>query len=257
MNTHLRQRHQSKQAIINGWLSIGNSFTAELAAKAGYDSLTIDMQHGMLDFSDLLPMLQATHPTPTLVRVPSAFDHVKVDVIMKVLDAGAAGVIAPQMDTPAIARQIVAACRYPNAGGMRSSGATRAALTRGNDYANQANTDVLAIGMIESQAALDQLDAILDTPGLDGIYIGPNDLSLSLGVPASSEPTSPVVIAAIARILKAAKARRLIAGIFCSSGEACAMRIAQGFDMVTPAHDVAALMQGHSQRLQAARTAFN
>ncbi len=254
MHNPLRERHAAGQSIVNGWLSIPSGFTAELAARAGYDSLTIDMQHGMVGFPDVLAMLQgaATTGTPVLVRVPSAFDHVKVDVMMQVLDAGAFGVIAPQMDTPAIARQIVSACRYPPEG-MRSSGATRANLALGPQYGQAANGAVLAMGMIESASALAHLDDILDTPGLDGIYIGPNDLSLALGEPAQSEPTAAVVVDAIARILAAAKRRKLIAGIFCSTGEACAMRIAQGFDMVTPAHDVAALMQGHSQRLAAAR----
>ncbi len=256
--TDLRERHRLGLPIVNGWLSMPSGFGAELAARAGYDSLTIDMQHGMVDFCDVLPMLQGTSivGTPTLVRVPSAFDHVCVEVMMKVLDAGAHGVIAPQMDSPAIARQIVDACRYPPLG-QRSSGATRASFALGSTqtpYAKSANTSVLAFGMIESQAALDDLDAILDTPGLDGIYIGPNDLSLSLGEPAASEPTSQRVVDAIERIRLSAQSRGLIAGIFCSNGEACAMRLKQGFNMVTPAHDVAALMQGHSQRLNAARS---
>jgi 4-hydroxy-2-oxoheptanedioate aldolase len=190
--------------------------------------------------------------TPTLIRVPSAFDHVKVDVMMQVLDAGATGIIAPQMDTPEIAKQIVAACRFPPVG-LRSHGPTRAMHSNGPNYRDNANQTVVAIGMIESAQALSQLDAILDTPGLDGIYIGPNDLSLSLGASPASEPTDERVVSAIERIRIAAQQRGLIAGIFCGTGEACAMRLKQGFDMVTPAHDVAALLQGHAQRLSAAR----
>ena len=250
----IRQLVQTKRPVVNGWLSMPGGFGAELAARAGYDSLTLDMQHGMLGFGDVLNMLLSIGSvgTPTLVRVPSAFDHVKADVMMQVLDAGAGGIIAPQMDSPAIAAQIVSACRYPPMG-LRSHGPTRAGQAFGPDYPKRANAEILAIGMIESQAALDQLDAILNTPGLDGIYIGPNDLSLSMGVAAKSEPDDPRVVAAIERVRVAAQSRGLIAGIFCTDGEACAHRFKQGFDMATPAHDVAALMQGQRQRLAAAR----
>lgn len=243
----IRELYKARYPIVNGWLCVPGGFGAELAARSGYDSITIDMQHGMLGFPDVLMMLQCigTVGTPTLVRVPSAFDHVKADVMMQVLDAGAGGIIAPQMDTPEIAAQIVAACKYPPAG-KRSFGPIRAAHVN-----PQAET--LAFGMIESAEALAQLDAILDTPGLDGIYIGPNDLSIALGVQPASEPSDERIVATIERIRVAAQARGLMAGIFCSDGQACARRLAEGFDMATPGADASILINAHKAQLLNAR----
>ena len=242
----IQQRFRAQQPIVNAWLSIPSSYSAEVVARQGYHAVTVDMQHGMMDFETAMAMLQAissTDATP-LVRC-SAVDGPQ---IMRLLDAGAYGVICPQVDSPELAQRFVAACRYPPEG-IRSFGPARGVLYGGADYFDHANTHVLALAMIESREALDALDAILDTPGLDGIYVGPNDLALSLGARPGAELAGPVSDA-IARILAAALQRGLLAGIFCSDATLARQRLAEGFHLVTPGNDAGVLGQGCKVRLQ-------
>ncbi|MFT4064085.1 HpcH/HpaI aldolase family protein [Paraburkholderia sp.] len=244
-----KQKFLAGEPVINAWLSIPSSYAAEIVATQGFDSATVDLQHGMVGLDAALGMLQAisiTAATP-LVRCSS----LNGAEIMRLLDAGAYGVICPSIDTPAMAREFVAACRYP-AVGTRSFGPARGALYGGADYFAHANDTILALAMIESQTALDNLEAILDTPGLDGIYIGPNDLALSLGAEPAAEP-GEVVQRAIERILRAARERGLLAGMFCSDGGAARRRLEQGFHLVTPGNDANALATASSARLLATR----
>ncbi|WP_250493151.1 aldolase/citrate lyase family protein [Caballeronia sp. GAWG1-1] len=245
----LKQKFLAGESIVNAWLSIPSSYAAEVVASQGFDSVTVDLQHGMIGFDSAVGMLQAisiTSATP-LVRSPSRDPN----DIMRLLDAGAYGVICPAIDTPQMAADFVAACRYPGKG-TRSFGPARGLLYGGPDYFSKANDVIQAFAMIESKEALDNLDAILATPGLDGIYIGPNDLALSLGV-APSAQLGEIVEQAIARILDAALARGLLAGIFCSDGDAARRRLEQGFHLVTPGNDANALAAASSSRVLAAR----
>ena len=240
----IQQRFRDQLPIVNAWLSIPSSYSAEIVAQQGCHAVTVDLQHDLMDFETSRAMLQAigsTDATP-LVRCPA----VDGPQIMRLLDAGAYGVICPQVDSPELAQRFVAACRYPPAG-TRSFGPARGVLYGGADYFDHANTHVLALAMIESVEALEALDAILDTPGLDGIYVGPNDLALSLGKRPGSEQDA-TVSAAIARILAAARQRGLIAGIFCSDAAMAQQRLAQGFHLVTPGNDAAILGLGCKSR---------
>jgi 4-hydroxy-2-oxoheptanedioate aldolase len=159
--------------IINGWLAIPSSYSAEIMGHQGYDAVTVDLQHGMIDFASALAMLQALSATPAvpLVRVADSTPA----QIMRVLDAGAYGVICPMVSTPEQARRFVAACRYPPQG-IRSFGPARGLLYGGADYPQHANREILTLAMIETREGLANIDAILDTEGLDGVFIGPNDL---------------------------------------------------------------------------------
>lgn len=159
---------------MNGWLSIGNAFTAEIMAAQGYDSLTIDAQHGALDYAAALPMLQAMRASGVvpMVRVPWC----EPGIIMKMLDAGAYGIICPMINTAEQAADFVSYMRYPPKG-QRSFGPTRANFSAGANYAAEANGEILAFAMIETREAMDNLDAIAATPGLDGLYrTGGSDL---------------------------------------------------------------------------------
>ena len=236
----LRQLHAARQPIVNAWLSIPSAYAAEVVAHQGFDAATVDMQHGMMGFSEAVAMLQAvssTHAVP-MVRPPS----LDPPGIMRLLDAGAYGVICPMISTRAEAEALVAACRYPP-GGRRSFGPARGLLYGGPDYFAHANAEILVLGMIETAEALGNLDAILDTPGLDGIYVGPNDLAIELGFPPHAEHDAPAVVAAVARVRMATVTRGKIAGIFCSSGAAARDRLREGFGLVTPGND-AALLKG-------------
>ncbi len=151
---------------------------------------------------------------------------------MKALDAGAYGIICPMVNTRADAEKFVGACRYAPAG-YRSFGPTRALIYAGADYPAQANETVLAIAMIETRAALDNLEAIVSTPGLDGVYIGPADLALSLGHKPKFDHTEPELLEPIERILNAAKAQGVMPGIHCGSAAYAKRMIDLGFQLVT------------------------
>ncbi len=216
--------------VVNGWLAVPSSFCAEVMAHTGWDSLCIDIQHGMVDFQTAISMMQAistTSVTP-IVRVPWN----EPGIIMKCLDAGAYGVICPMINTRADAERLVATCHYPPAG-FRSSGPTRAALYGGSDYQAKANETIVAFAMIETAEALANLDSILSTPGLDAIFIGPNDLAISMGLANSLDPTEPKVVEAISQILAACKRHGVKAGVHTGSAANAKAMIAKGFDFVT------------------------
>jgi 4-hydroxy-2-oxoheptanedioate aldolase len=216
--------------VVTGWLSVPNAFCAEVMAHTGWDALCVDMQHGMMDFQTALAMMQAistTSVTP-IVRVPWN----EPGIIMKSLDAGAYGVICPMINTRADAERLVATCHYPPVG-FRSSGPTRAALYGGSDYQAKANETIVAFAMIETAEAVANLDSILSTPGLDAIFIGPNDLAISMGLPNSLNPTEAKVVDTITRILAACKRHGVKAGIHTGSAATAKAMIAKGFDFVS------------------------
>ncbi len=235
---------------VGAWLSLGNVHTAELIANAGFDWVCVDMQHGLISYSDLLRMLPAISTTETtpLVRVSGN----NLPEINKALDAGAMGVIVPLVNTAEQAKAAVSACLYPP-DGTRSFGPTRAALYGGRGYAAEANGQIACIAMIETQEALDNLEAIVATPGLCGVYVGPSDLALSLGLPPAGAFDEPRHMAAVERILAACKRAKVPAGIHTGGLEWAKRRLAMGFDFVTLGADAGFMMQAASADLAAVR----
>ena len=220
--------------VLNGWLHIPNSFAAELMSQQGWDSLTIDMQHGPVDYQAALGMLQAistTNVTP-FARVPWN----EPGIIMKMLDAGCYGIICPMINTRAQCEAFVGACRYPPRG-YRSMGPTRATLYAGADYAANANHTVITMAMIETKEALGQLDDILSVPGLDAIYVGPSDLSQSMGRGPSSDYAEPDRIAWLEQIIAAAKRHNIFAGIHTGSADYALRVKALGYQFATVGSD--------------------
>ena len=241
----LRSLLNANKTAVNGWLSIPSSYSAEVMSHCGFDAITVDLQHGMIDFGQAVAMLQAistTGVTP-LVR-PGGSNAVE---IMHLLDAGAYGVICPQVDDADIARTVVSACRYPPVG-SRSFGPSRGPLYAGADYYQRANDEILVFVMIESRRAVENLDSILGVEGIDGVFIGPNDLSLSFGGPPGSDPQGelPQIIETIRK--KAVK-RHLATGIFCADGKMARRRAEQGFLMVTPGNDAGILKEACKAQL--------
>jgi 4-hydroxy-2-oxoheptanedioate aldolase len=225
-------------AVVNGWLGIPSSVSAENMAHAGWDSLVIDMQHGLVDYSSAVPMLQAISTTATvpMARVPWNLP----DLMMKILDAGAYGIVCPMINTRAQCEEFVSNCRYAPKG-RRSFGPTRAILYAGADYAKYANDTIITMAMIETAEAMDNLDAILTTPGLDAIYVGPADLGLSLvGIP-SADPTNETTVGAIKTIVEACKRHKIVAGIHCFAPAYAKEMIKLGYQLVTLASDNALL----------------
>ncbi len=237
LKNKLRQAWSAGRPTINGWLSIGNAFSAEIMAAQGYDSLTIDAQHGALDYSAALPMLQAMRASEVvpLVRVP----WLEPGVIMKMLDGGAYGIICPMVSTAEQAAEFVSYMRYPPLG-QRSFGPTRANLSQGPGIAAEANGEVLALAMIETREAMGNLDAIAATPGLDGLYIGPADLTFGLTggrLAPGFDREEPEMIEAIKAILAACRKAGIRAALHCGTADYAARAIGWGFDMTTVSGD--------------------
>ena len=231
----LRKIWREGGTVVNGWLHVPSSFSAEVMAHAGWDSLTIDMQHGPVDYASLVPMLQAISTTDTVpvVRVPWN----DPGLIMRVLDAGSYAVICPMINTREEAEAFVGACRY-RPEGYRSYGPYRATLYGGEDYTDHANETVVTMAMIETQQALDNLDEILGVQGLDAVFVGPSDLGQSLGYGPGTDRGEPEVVQAIERILAAAREHGLAAGIFTGSPEYASRMAQKGFQFVTISSDV-------------------
>jgi len=246
----LRTLWKADQAAINGWLAIPDSFAAEVMAHQGWDTLTIDLQHGVVDYAAMVTMLQAISTTPTvpIVRVP----WLEPGIVMKSLDAGAYGVICPMVNTREEAQRFVSYTNYAPRG-SRSFGPVRAQLYGGADYAQAANDTVVRFAMIETAQALDNLDAILSVEGLDAIYIGPSDLSLSLGCKPQFDDVEPKVQQAIEHIAQRARAHGVVAGVHNGRPDVARARIALGFRFVTVSSDARLLAAGSQQLLRAMR----
>ncbi len=242
----LRTLWQQDQAAVNGWLAIGNSFSAETMAHQGWDTLTIDLQHGVIDYQAMVPMLQAISTTPTvpIVRVP----WLEPGIIMKSLDAGAYGLICPMVNSREDAQKFVAWSSYAPKG-TRSFGPIRALLYGGADYPTHANNTIVRFAMIETAQALDNLDAIMSVEGLDAIYIGPSDLSLALGCRPVFDDVDPPVAQAIDHILERATAHGIQAGVHNGIAEGALARIAKGFRFVTIGSDARLMAAGSQQVL--------
>lgn len=245
--TRLRKLWSDGKPTLNGWCSIGNAFAAEIMAAEGFDSLAVDMQHGALDYSDLLPMLQAmrANGATLLARV----QWLDPSHVMKALDAGAEGIICPMVNTANEAAALVSYMRYPPSG-TRSFGPTRAVIAHGAGYGAKANDTVLAFAMIETAEGFANLEAIAATPGLDGIYVGPSDLSLSLSkgqLAAGMDREEPEMIAALQRIATVCKARGIIAALHCVTAAYAARAIGWGYRMTTVGGDTRFLSRGAAE----------
>lgn len=248
----LIKRWQQGDTLVNGWLTIPSSWTAELLAHAGFDTLTIDAQHGLAtDMTAILPMLQAISTTDTLplVRVPwnDPATH------MRMLDAGAQGIICPMLNTRAETEAFVQACRYPPHG-CRSFGPMRAGL-RTAEYFQSANEEVVTLAMIETELGYKNVEDLAQTPGLTGLYVGPWDLCLSLGLEKVADFSDPILLEVLKHILAVAVKNKLVAGIHCNSPEVAVQMQEMGFHFVTPLTDTFMLQKAAAEGLNRFRWA--
>jgi 4-hydroxy-2-oxoheptanedioate aldolase len=230
----LRTLWERGEVPINGWLSIPSAWTAEIVASSGYDAVTIDMQHGYIDFETAFAMLQAIGNTRAVPLVRVWWNDPAL--IGRVLDAGALGVICPLINDRTQAAAFVSACRYPPQG-FRSYGPVRAALCYGDGYFESANSQIVTFAMIETAQGLANVDEIVATPELDGLYIGPADLSVALGLPPATEPSDPRFFAAVDRILAAAEAHGKIVCLHARTPEYAQRMLSKGFRFVTLGND--------------------
>ncbi|HBV3339680.1 aldolase/citrate lyase family protein (plasmid) [Klebsiella pneumoniae] len=238
------------RTVLNGWLSIASSFSAEIMAEQGYDSLTIDLQHGFVGYEQATHMLQAMRASGVapMVRVP----WLEPGIIMKALDAGAWGIICPMVNTAEQARKLVSYVRYPPTG-SRSFGPTRVSFSVGQDYGQHADEQVVCFAMIETAEALENLEEIIATPGLDGVYIGPADLTLGLTgrkYRTGFDRTEPEIVDAIKHILHTAHRAGKKAGLHNGSATYAAKAAEWGFDLVTLSNDVQLLRTAAATSIQ-------
>ncbi|MGE0313135.1 MAG: HpcH/HpaI aldolase/citrate lyase family protein [Lautropia sp.] len=232
----IKELFKQKKTAWSGWASIGNPYSAEVLGHSGVDAVVVDLQHGMIYLDQAFAMLAAISATPAMPMVRVSENQ--FFEANKLLDAGAYGVICPMIDDADAARRFVGACRYPPMG-TRSFGPTRGLLYGGPDYFTHANDTILTLGMIETPLGLKNLDEIAAVPGLDGLFIGPSDLSIALGVAPSPDWTNGPLSEAIDRILAAARRHGKIAGIFCVSVEFAEAMRDKGFDYINLSNDAA------------------
>lgn len=244
-------RVRNRERILGYWSVIDSPVSTEWLAHVGWDYIALDLQHGLIGYSGMLAgitAIDAAQGPAALVRVEAN----NATVIGRALDAGAAGVIVPLIDTPEDAAAAVSAATYPPAG-IRSYGPMRSQLRIGPDPA-AANRDTVVLAMIETPQGLANVEAICAVPGLDGVYVGPSDLRLAVG---GASPTDPSVDeefdAALVRVQKAAAAAGITAGIHTATGSIAAQRLSAGFTLATVASDLTHLKAVSADHLKAAR----
>ena len=238
------------KGAINGWCSIPSTITAEIMSLNKFDSITIDLQHGLIDYQVALNILQVfskIEATP-MVRVPWN----EPGIIMKMLDAGSLGIICPMINNKEDASKFVGATKYvPD--GFRSSGPTRALMVHGGTYHDEANNKIISLAMVETEEALDNVDDIASTEGLTGIYIGPSDLSISMGLTPGLDRTEEKMVKAIDKIKMACKKHNIKVGIHCLSPEFLKNKLKEGYDLTTLGSDFRFFSEIVSKKIQEAR----
>jgi 4-hydroxy-2-oxoheptanedioate aldolase len=236
------------RTVLNGWSLLPGGFLAEVMASLGWDSLTIDAQHGIIGQTDMVAMLQAISTTTLTPIVRLAAND--PTLIGQALDAGAMGLICPLINSPEEAAAFVAASRYPP-NGIRSSGATRAMIYAGFDYGANADDQLLRFAMIETADALRQVDEIAATPGLDGLYVGPSDLSLALSGGQGFDKDEPHMLEAYSAVVEACRKNGITAGIHTASPAFAARMAELGFRFITLVGDFNFILAGRAVVRQA------
>jgi 4-hydroxy-2-oxoheptanedioate aldolase len=245
-------RVKSGQPALGGWMAINSPYAAELMGHSGFDTVVVDLQHGPFFLDAAVPMLQALSATPAMPMARCSANN--FFEINKLLDAGAYSIICPMIDTAEDAARFVGACRYPPMG-TRSYGPTRGFLYGGADYFEHANSTILTWGMVETPQALQELDAIAATPGLDGIFIGPADLSLALGVAPPPQHSIEPLAGALARIIDRTHAAGKLVGCFCTTEKMSIDLKKMGADFLTIGMDSVLLRTSATERVNAVRKA--
>lgn len=226
---HVKQKLRAEAPSVGSWLNLGSPISAETVAALGFDWLCVDMEHGQIDLSTLAAMLAAVgrYPVAPMARIP----EISEGAVTRVLDAGAWGLVAPDVRSREEVELLVAAARYPPAG-VRSLGGGRHALAFRTDpltYFQRANDEILVVAQIEHVDAIRKIDEILAVPGLDACYTGPNDLCASCGMTPATEPAGAEFEAMMQALLAAARRHRVAPGIHCASPAYVNRRLAEGF----------------------------
>jgi 4-hydroxy-2-oxoheptanedioate aldolase len=237
IGNHVKHSLRAGRPQFGTLLNFGDPLVAEMMAAVGFDWLLVDTEHGPIDLAAAAAMFATItrYPVAPFARVHAVHE----ENFKRVLDAGAWGVLAPNVRTREEAELTVAACRYPPAG-VRSLGSGRFALSFKTDpptYFARANDEILVIVQIEHAAAVENIDAILSVPGVDACYVGPNDLCASMGLAPSLEPPHREFEDAMRTVLAAAKRHGVAAGIHAATTETVNRRIGEGWTLVGMLND--------------------
>ncbi len=227
------------ETAYGAWLSIPSSLCAEAIGRSGFDYVCIDLQHGLIGdqaAAEMLVAINATEATP-FVRVP-ANDFAAIN---RALDAGALGIVIPLIHSSDDVYAALAACHYPPAG-TRSFGPVRAGITFGAEYFGRANAEIAVVPMVETRQAIEEIDSIVSLPGVDAVYVGPNDLSLSLGQ-APGLDNDGFFAAAYQAVAKSCSAHGIAAGIHANA-DLAPKHLESGYRMITVSSDLGALQRG-------------
>jgi 4-hydroxy-2-oxoheptanedioate aldolase len=233
------------ETVFSGWCGLPYPLVAETLGREGFVAVTLEAQHGLWDVNGLLSGIAAVRQAGAapLVRVPIG----DFALVSRALDFGAEGIIAPMINSAADARAFAAAAKYPPIG-ERSWGPHRvtalAGLSDQSVYLREANDHVVTLAMIETRTALANLDAILETHGIDGLFLGPSDLSIALSEGKSLEPQSKDVERALDRMIESARKVGKIPGAFCHSAERAAALAERGVRFLAVTSDLAMLRAG-------------
>ena len=251
----LARRLRAGETVFSGWCTLASPIVAETVAREGFTAVTLDQQHGLWDTASILAGIAALHHAGAapVVRVPLG----DFGFVSRALDFGAEAIIAPMINSVADARRFAAVAKYPPIG-ERSWGPQRAMLLQGQtlatDYLRDANTGTLTLAMIETPQALEQVDAIAATPGIDALFIGPYDLSTSLSAGKAQDINAPEVDKAIDAIHAAAVKAGKIPGIYCSTPERALAMAKRGFKFLTIGNDLGLVRSAAAAQIKALKS---
>jgi 4-hydroxy-2-oxoheptanedioate aldolase len=239
------EKWKANQAAINIFLKIPNAWTAEMLSHLDFDAMTLDLQHGMIDFAAMITILQAIRKDKyPMVRLPwNDPPH-----IMHVLDAGAKGIICPMINTKKDAEEFVSACFYPPVG-IRSFGPTRANMPPRASYMKDYHVDIRTFAQIETKEGLKNIEEIASVKNLAGLYLGPYDLSIDLGYEKVADFADPTFMVHVKKVLDTARKFNLISVVQAYNEDDAAMLAKMGFNMVTPIDESMVMVQAVKDKL--------
>jgi 4-hydroxy-2-oxoheptanedioate aldolase len=247
----LATRLHAGETVYSGWCGLPYPLVAETLARDGFSAVTIESQHGLWDVSGILAGVAAIRQggAAPIVRVPLG----DFALVSRALDFGAEGIIAPMINTPADAKAFAAAAKFPPVG-ERSWGPHRATTLAGlsdqSVYLREANDHVITFAMIETRTALQNFDAIIGTPGIDGFFLGPSDLSIALSDGKTVDPLSKEVDAELDRMIAGAQKAKKIPGAYCHSAERAAALAKRGVKFLAVSSDLSMLRAGAAAALK-------
>ncbi len=250
----LAARLRAGDIVHSAWCGLGAPIVAEMIARDGFNTVTLDAQHGLWDFAAMRDAVAAVRGAGAAPMVRVALND--FGTVSRLLDVGCEGIIAPFINTAEDARAFAAVAKYPPLG-ERSFGPMRAMTLTGiadpKDYVSQANDNIVALAMIETRAAVDNIEAIAATPGIDGLFLGPVDMSLTLSGGKSLDAGAPDVDRVLTRIIQATKDTGKIAGTYCFEAEHAAAFEKRGVRFFLIGSDTAFLRGGTATALKTLR----